>query len=363
MSNMQSNTNTTPKKREMKKIEIVGLILVLASILGLFFAPGSIAGFFNAMVNRVFPIVVKTTLTGTLGVAIICSVLMGRVLERLGFTDALMRIFLPFTRWLNINTAILIPAIYNILGDINAAGRIAGPILMKAGATKDEQKIAVCTMMQSQQSFSTFMFGLIALTAVGVNAAIVTIIALFLPLILVPWLLKKTLWRNTKAVSLDEMPSFTPETTFLSTIFSATREGAELVFLLIIPAYAAVFAIIGGLEYIGVWKPIEMGLTAMLGFLSIDPVSGMTSILASPTLAMSQLKDVAAGMNPKLVVGSFVLGASGLPLSVMFAQIPVIWSGCTELSHQEAMNAAVLGAVMRLLTAGAVAIFLTPLLV
>jgi hypothetical protein len=29
--------------------------------------------------------------------------------------------------------------VYNILGDINAAGRIAGPILVKAGATKDEQ--------------------------------------------------------------------------------------------------------------------------------------------------------------------------------------------------------------------------------
>lgn len=351
------------QKREIKKIEYVGLILVFASLLGLFFAPGAIAGFFNSMVNRVFPIVVTTTLTGTLGVAIICSVLMGRILERLGFTDALMRIFLPVTRWINVNTAILIPAIYNILGDINAAGRIAGPILMKAGATKDEQKIAITTMMQSQQSFSTFMFGLIALTAVGVNAAIVTVVALFLPLIIVPWLLKVTIWRNTKHVSLDEMPSFTPETAPLNTLFAATREGAELVFLLIIPAYAAVFAAIGALDYIGVWKPIEAGLTAMLGVLSIDPASGMTSILASPTLAMSQLKDVAAGMNPKLVTGSFVLAASGLPLSVMFAQIPVIWSGCTDLTAQEAMNAAILGAVMRLITAGAVAMLLTPLLV
>lgn len=359
----QLDTKPIPQKRERKKIEYVGLLLVLASLIGLFFAPGSIAGFFNAMVDRVYPIVVKTTLMGTLGVSIICSVLMGRMLERLGFTDALMRIFLPMTRWLNVNTAILIPAIYNILGDINAAGRIAGPILMKAGATKDEQKIAICTMMQSQQSFSTFMFGLIALTAVGVNAAIVTVIAIFLPLILVPWLLKLTIWRNTKAVSLDEMPSFTPETSFLTTLFAATREGAELVFLLIIPAYAAVFAIIGGLDYVGVWKPIEAGLTALLGFLSIDPVSGMTSILASPTLAMSQLKDVAAGLDPRLVVGSFVLGASGLPLSVVFAQVPVIWAGATDLTHQEAMNAAILGAVMRLLTAGAVAVLLTPLLV
>lgn len=355
--------NTTPKAKEMQKIEIVGLVLVGLSLLGLLINPGFIAGIFNAMVARVVPIVVNTTLTGTLGVAVICSVLIGRVLERLGFTDALMRIFLPITKFIGINTAVLIPSIYNILGDINAAGRIAGPILVKAGATKDEQKMAICTMVQSQQSFSTFMFGLIALTAVGAKAFAVIVIAVFAPLIIVPWLLKKTIYRDTKYVSLAEMPSFTPTTGALPTVFGATREGAELVFFLIIPAFAVVFSIIGALDYIGVWKPIEGALTAMLTALSIDPKSGMVSILASPTLAMSQLKDVAATMPPKLVIGSFVLGASGFPLSVIFGQIPVIWSGCTELNHKEAMNAAIIGAVMRVITAGAIAILLTSFLV
>jgi hypothetical protein len=64
-----------------------------------------------------------------------------------------------------------------------------------------------------------------------------------------------------------------------------------------------------------------------------------------------------------MVIGSVVLAASGFPLSVIFGQIPAIWSDATELNHREAMGAAVIGAVMRVLTAGAVATLLTPLLV
>ncbi len=357
-------TSPNPEKRGMKTIEIVGLVLVALSLLALLFSPEHVAGIFNAMVNRVKPIVVDTTLMGTLGVSIMCSVLMGRVLERLGFTDALMRIFLPVSKLVKVNTAVLIPSIYNILGDINAAGRIAAPILVKAGATKDEQKIAICTMVQSQQSFSTFMFGIIALTACGAKVFLVILLALFLPLLIVPWLLRLVIWRDAKYVPLDDMPTFTPTKAPLATLFDSTREGAELVFLLIIPAYVAVFSVIGALDYVGIWHFIESGLTAMLTALAIDPTSGMVSILASPTLAMSQLKDVAASLPPQLVIGSVVLGASGFPLSVIFAQIPVIWSGgVTDLTHKEAMGAAVLGAVMRIITAGLVALLLTPILI
>ncbi len=132
---------------------------------------------------------------------------------------------------------------------------------------------------------------------------------------------------------------------------------------MIIPAIGVIFSIIGALDYLGIWKPIESGITAILNVLSIDPKSGMVSILASPTLAMAQLKDVAVNMNPKLVVGSVVLAWSGYPFSVIFGQLPAIWSGCTDLNHKEAMFAAILGAVLKLLTAGLIAIFLTPLLV
>jgi hypothetical protein len=349
--------------RKFERIEGLGLGLVALSLGLLIFNPGSIAGLFNAMVDRAFPMVVTVFLTGKVGVAILCSIMMGRILERCGFTDALMRLFVPLTKSLGVNPAVIIPSVYNILGDINAAGRIAGPILVRAGATKDEQKIAIATMVQSQQSFSTFMFGLIALTAVGVKAYAVVFLAVFAPLILVPLLLRFTLWRDTRAVSLDELPRFTPTKGALPTLFGAAKEGAELLFLLIIPAVGAIFALIGALDYLGIWKPLESALSSLLTTLSIDPKTGMISILASPTLAMAQLKDVAAGMDPKLVVGSFVLAASGFPFSVILGQIPAIWSECTDLNEKEAMGAAVLGAIMRLFTAGAVAILVTPLLV
>ncbi|MCG8567926.1 MAG: hypothetical protein MI747_22900, partial [Desulfobacterales bacterium] len=267
------------RKNKLRGIEITGLILVALCFLGLIFNPQFIAGVFDAMLNKAYPIIVKVFLTGKVGVAIIISVLIGRILERCGFTDALMRIFLPVTRLMGVNSSVIIPSIYNILGDINAAGRIAGPILVKAGATKDEQKIAICTMVQSQQSFSTFMFCLIALTAIQAKVFVVILISVFAPLVIVPWLMGKTLWRDARAVPLEDMPSFTPNTGVLPTIFGAAREGAELLFLLIIPAVGVIFAMIGALEYVGVWAPIKSGLTSFLSAMSIDPKTGIVSIL------------------------------------------------------------------------------------
>ncbi|MCA1784842.1 MAG: hypothetical protein LC657_02540, partial [Desulfobacteraceae bacterium] len=358
---MNETSAITPRRR-LRGIEITGLVLVVLSLFGLLFAPQHISGVFDAMLNKAYPIIVKVFLTGKVGVAIIISVLIGRILERLGFTDALMRLFIPVTRLIGVNSSVIIPSVYNILGDINAAGRIAGPILVKAGATKDEQKMAICTMVQSQQSFSTFMFCIIALTAIQAKVFVVILISVFAPLVIVPLLMKLTFWRDTRAVPLDEMPSFTPKTGVLPTIFGAAREGAELLFLLIIPAVGVIFALIGALEYIGIWAYIEGGLSSLLSALSIDPESGIVSILASPTLATAQLKEVAATLPPKMVIGSVVLAASGFPLSVIFGQIPAIWSEATELTHFEAMGAAVIGAVMRLITAGLVATLLTPLL-
>ena len=358
---MNETSAITPRKR-LRGIEITGIVLVILSLLGLIFAPHHISGVFDAMLNKAYPIIVKVFLTGKVGVAIIISVLIGRILERLGFTDALMRLFIPVTRIIGVNSSVIVPSVYNILGDINAAGRIAGPILVKAGATKDEQKMAICTMVQSQQSFSSFMVCIIALTAIQAKVFVVILISVFAPLVIVPLLMKLTFWRDTRAVPLDEMPSFTPKTGVLPTIFGAAKEGAELLFLLIIPAVGVIFALIGALEYIGIWAYIEGGLSSLLSALSIDPGSGIVSILASPTLATAQLKDVAATLPPKMVIGSVVLAASGFPLSVIFGQIPAIWSEATELTHFEAMGAAVIGAVMRLITAGLVATLLTPLL-
>ncbi len=75
---------------------------------------------------------------------------------------------------------------------------------------------------------------------------------------------------------------------------------------------------------------------------------------------MAQLKDVAATLDPRFVVGSFVLGASGFPLSVLFGQIPAIWSESTDLNEKEALGAAILGANDADRHGRAIALFVTP---
>jgi len=362
------NTQEANVKRKISKIEYVGIALVILSLLGLFFKSGSIAGFFDKMVENsysVFQVFIFGTWTdgsyepSTVGLAIIVSVIVGRVLERLGFTDALVRIFTPVMKYIGVNSTVVVPAIYNILGDINAAGRIAGPVLKTAGATKDEQKIAIATMVQSQQSFATFMLGLLVMSIAGLKVFPVIIISQFLPLILSPLILRFTIYRNTKAVSISDLPTFTPDTPFATTLFGSAREGAELLFLLIIPAAVVVYSIIGGLDFLGIWQPINQGISTLLSAFSIDPESGMLSIFVAPTLAMAILKNTLEA-NPQavsqaMVLGSVVLAASGFPLSVIFGQIPSTWASCTDLTEREAMGAAVIGSIMRILTAALMA--------
>ena len=295
------------KQRKVSRIEAVGLVLVIFSMAMLFLNAGAVGGLFNAMFNRAFKVVVPVYVTGSIGCAIIISVTMGRILERLGFTDALMRIFVPLMKYVGVNACVAIPVIYNILGDVNAAGRISSPIFKKAGATKDEQKIGIATMMQAPCSFSILIFGIIAMTAVNVRVFLVLVLSYFLPILLVPFFLRLTIWRDCKAVSLHEIPIFTPDTGFLPTIFGAAKEGAELLFTLIIPACAIVFAGIGALDFFGLWAPFEGALAAMLTWMNIEPESGVVSLLAGGSLAMAQIKDIAMNFTPQMIVGSVML--------------------------------------------------------
>ena len=351
------------QKRKWKLIEYVGMTLLMICMMFLMFSPTSLSGLFSSILDTVRPVVVDVFLTGVVGTAIIISVIIGRLLERLGFTDALVRIFVPMMKVIRVNPAVIIPSIYNIFGDINAAGRIAGPILKKAKATKDEQKIAVATMVQSQQSFSTFMLGLMALTYADVNVFAVVILAVFVPLFVSPLILSLLLFKNVKTVELGSLPSFTPNTEFMPTLFDAAREGVELLILILIPAVALVFAVIGTLDFIGIWDSVETYLYQVMLALNIHPETGVLSVLVSPTLAMGTLADIAADLDPALVIGSFVLASSGLPLSAIFGQIPVVWAECSDLNEREAMASAVLGVSMRLVCAFIIAFFLTPLLV
>jgi len=349
--------------KPMDTIEYVGLGLLGLAILGILFIPDKIAGVFDAMVAKAWGMFGTYIFERNLGAAIITSVIVGRVLERLGFTDALMRIFVPIMRIIGVNSAVVVPGVYNILGDVNAAGRISGPVLAKAGATKDEVKIAIATMVQAPCSFSIVMLGMLAMSIAGIKIFPVMLFTLFLPLVLIPLLLRLTIWKNTKPVELIDLPRFTPSTPFIPTLFNAAREGAELVFLLILPAAALVFGIIGALEYLGIWQHVGGWITTMLTALNIEPNTGTVTILSSGTLAMSQMVELVktSTVAKGLLVGSWTLANSGFPLQVPFAQIPAVWAANTELNEKEAMGAAVLGCIIRLIYAALSAIILAPI--
>ena len=85
----------------------------------------------------------------------------------------------------------------------------------------------------------------------------------------------------------------------------------------------------------------------------------MLSVLVSPTLAVAQLPAL-TGIDPRLVVGGFVLANSGFPLSVVLGQVPATWAESTGLPEKDGLIAAVLGCGIRLATAAALAYWLTP---
>jgi hypothetical protein len=344
-------------------VEVLGAIVLVVLMAALLVAPKSLGDFFNAMFSRAAKTVVDVFIVGPVGIFIVGSMLLGRVLERLGVTDALIRLFVPIMARLRINPAVVVPGIYNIFADIVVASRIGGAVVKKAGATKDEQKIAVATMVQSEQGFATFVLGLMALIAAGVNPFPVVILAVFAPLVFVPVLLRATIYRNTKAVRLTELPRFTPSQPALATFFGGAIEGAELLFLLVIPTAAAVEVVIGGLDFLGVWAPIERGLGAVLGWLSIEVKAGLFGILAAPSAAAGMLLEAAPQLRPALVVGTFVLLASGLPISILFGQLPPVWRQVSDLSEREALEASLVGMAIRVIWAAALGYLLTPLLV
>ena len=342
-------------KRPIARIEIVGMVLFFGCMIMLLVNPAAMGGLFTAMFNRAKPVVVDTFLTSAVMGSILISVMIGRLLERLGFTDALMRIFVPMMKFIRVNAAVAVPSIYNVLGDVNAAGRIGGPILKKAGATKDEQKIAVAMLLSGPSSFSIVVFGIICLTLVSAKVFLVFVFGLLVPVVVVPLVLRLTIWRNAKAVELTDLPVFTPNKPLLSTIFDGAKEGAEILFMLIIPACAVVFAAIGALEYFKIWPYVEMGFKTVLGWLNVDPVSGTTAILAGGTPALVQLQGVLRenpnAMPVAWVVGAFILSASA-PLQCIFGQIPNVWKGITDLNEKDCIVASCIGLLIRLITAG-----------
>ena len=362
-SKTATKTESELQRQKWQPIEYVGLVLLIVILACVFFFDKEFSGMFDAMFTRAYKMF-EFYLFGAskLGAAIVVSVMTGRVLERLGLTDALMRLFLPVMKLIKVNAAVVVGVIYNILGDVNAAGRIAGPVVMKAGCTKDEQKIAIATMCNAPCSFSIIVLGIIALSAAGINPLPVMIVGIFLPIVLVPALLK-LFWRNTKAAYIKDLPRFTPNTSAMDTLFGSAREGAQLVFLFILPAGCVVFALIGIMEYFGIWPVVTDVLGGFFSMIGIEPMTGVDTIMTAGTLAMKNLGTyltdgtiiATTAAVKKLIVGSFILANSAWPIQVPLGQIPAVWNGVVDLKNGEIMRAALIGCFLRLVYAAVVA--------
>lgn len=370
MENKKNNpaVETAEDRKKWKPIEWVGLILFIAFLACIFFAHEQFSGAFNAMFTKSYKMF-EFYLFGTsmLGATIVVSIMTGRILERLGFTDALMRLFLPIMKYLKINAAVVVAIIYNILGDVNAAGKIAGPVVMKAGCTRDEQKIAIATLCNAPCSFSIVVLSIIALSTAGINPFPVLIVGVFLPVFVVPAFLR-LFWRDTKAADIKDLPRFTPDTGAMDLIFGSAREGVTTVVTLILPAGCAVYAIVGLLEYFGIWQVIVAGMTVVLETIGIEPTTGIQTITVAGTLASKTLgqmvspatADAAAGAlfalldDPnvkKMIVGSAVLANSSWPIQVPLGQIPAVWSGVVDLKTGEIIKCALIGCFVRIVYA------------
>src|SRR5690625_4823250 len=114
---MEKSSN---KRRKFKKYEMIGIIITFLALLLLFIAPDQLSQLFDTIIKEVTPIVIDTFLTSEVGIAVIVSVVIGRMLERLGLTDGVIRLFVPVMKWFKINPTVIVPSAYNILGDINA---------------------------------------------------------------------------------------------------------------------------------------------------------------------------------------------------------------------------------------------------
>ena len=77
-------------------------------------------------------------------------------------------------------------------------------------ALEQSQKLAVATMVQVQQSLATFILGIVAVTAAGVWAFPIVLLAVFAPLVVVPFVLSRTLYRDVHPVKITDLPRFTP---------------------------------------------------------------------------------------------------------------------------------------------------------
>lgn len=362
----ETKNQKRPSKIAWTKISILGIILFAAFMIALLLIPEHVAGLFTAMADSAFTNGFNIYLLSSVGAGIVVSVIVGRLLERGGVTDGLVKLFTPFAKILKINPTTLVPGLYNFLGDVNAAGRITAPILQNAKATTDEKKIAIATMLQLPPAFGAFLYG-IKLLAVGeINAFFVVVLSCLIPLFLVPAVLRFTIYRKCEYRDvMSEIPSFTPRgKNIVDTIFEGAIEGADVLIRLILPTTCAIFAIVAALEYFSVWPYIEKAFMFLLELCNIEPTTGMRTLLISGAVgqpALISLIESGTTVAPSTIVASVLFGSSCVQFVLPLCQVPIVWKKGTDLTFGQALQACLVSWVFRMIWIALVSYLIVPI--
>lgn len=360
------NDKNESSKTVWTKISILGVILFAAFMVALLLIPEHVAGLFTAMADKAFTNGFSIYLMTNVGAGIVVSVIIGRLLERGGVTDGLVKLFTPLAKVLKMNPTTLVPGLYNFLGDVNAAGRITAPILQNAKTTIDEKKIAIATMLQLPPAFGAFLYG-IKLLAVGeINAFFVVVLGCLIPLFLVPLVLRFTIYRKCEYKDvMSEIPSFTPSgKNIVDTIFDGAIEGADVLIRLILPTTCAIFAIVAALEYFSVWPFIEKAFMALLQLCNIEPTTGMRTLLISGAVgqpALIELIGTGVTVESKVVVASMLFGSSCMQFVLPLCQVPIVWKKNTDLTFSQAIQACLVSWAFRMIWIALVSCLIVPI--
>lgn len=352
---MSENTKTTKEKKAGKgwsKWQIIGVVILVVMLILLAVAPQGTSDLFTTIFDQIQTNVWNSFVTGPVGVFIVASIIFGCILERLGLTDGLIKIYTPIAKIFNMNPTVLVPAIYNILGDSTAASRIACPVMMKAGCTKNEIQIALATLIQAPFTFSNIALSVLFLVAAGVNPVPSMILGIFIPVLILPVILRYTIYRDCKYVDSAEIPSFTPKTGVIETLFGAAATGMELLLLTIVPILIAIFFVVGALVHFGVWDYIYAPIEWICNLCNIYGPEGVTSLVISPAVAAPNMMALVADgtITRKVAIGTFLLTTGSLTINSAFGDYAKLWNQYTGLKYLSLLGPVFVGWIFKFIT-------------
>lgn len=353
MSEENRNVEKAEKAgKKWNKWQIIGVVILVIMLAFLGINAQGVADFFTTVFAQIQANVWDSFIVGPVGVFIVASIIFGCILERLGLTDGLIKIYSPVAKIFNINPTVLVPAIYNILGDSTAASRIACPVMVKAGCTKNEIQIALATLIQAPFTFSNIALSILFLVAAGVNPLPSMLLGIFVPVLILPVILRYTIYRDCKYVDSAEIPLFTPKTGVVETLFGAATTGMELLLLTIVPILIAIFFVVGALVHFGLWDYISAPIQWICQLCNIYGPEGVTSLVVSPAVAAPNMMAVIASgeITRKVAIGTFILTTGSLTINSAFGDYAKLWNQYTGLKYHSLLAPVFIGWIFKFIT-------------